>query len=765
MRGIRATFHIVVVLVALGAGTSNRSLAQDATLSGFITDESNGRPLELVNVVVRAEDGSIRGATTNRDGLYLLPGLEPGEYVFEASYIGYETFTDTLNLEADQNLTRSIALVPTAEGLDEVIVESERTGGTARVIAGQQTVRAADIEQIPAPDVQGDLVSFLSAQPGIVSTGDRGGQLFIRGGEPSQNLVQIDGMMLYQPFHILGFYSAFPTDIINQVDVYAGGYGSQFGGKISSVIDISARLGNTRRYAGAVSVSPFVSSVTLEGPIYPNKASIIASVRRSNLDNGASQYVDAPMPFEFGDAFVKLHTTVSANSRASVTGLKTYDRGVLAEDTGGQAPEEIRWENEAIGFRYLILPRIVSIMADLHVSYSRYRTELGDPDAPHRTSRIENIFVALDASYLGDRVDAYAGSSLRTSELYSEIGGLYQNVDLRLSNVSNWGSYLSFEIDVGRGLSVRPGLRAQFYRVRFNPYLEPRIKAVWELGKHRLSSAFGLYHQEIIGISDRRDAASVFTVWTNIPRENPNVPDPLEGKIQRAMHAILGYGVAPAPWIELSVEGFYKKLTNLFITEWTAFPQLTTRLQSAHGRSFGADVRLDIRRPNYYGFVNYGLSSTRYVADAKTFAVWYGDERPVFRPPHDRRHQVNAVAGAQLAGFDVSLRWEFGSGLPFSRALGFDGFAIVDDIEKASEIPATRRVIYEKPYNAVLPTYHRLDASVERTFDVGDVSLTAQASVINLYDRRNLFYVDVFTLRQVDQLPFVPSFGLRIEYN
>ena len=110
------------------------------------------------------------------------------------------------------------------------------------------------------------------------------------------------------------------------------------------------------------------------------------------------------------------------------------------------------------------------------------------------------------------------------------------------------------------------------------------------------------------------------------------------------------------------------------------------------------------------------------------------------------------------------MRWEFGSGLPFSRAIGFDGFALIDDIEKASDIAGIRRVIYERPYNAVLPTYHRLDISLARTFSLGPADVTLQGSVINTYDRRNLFYLDIFTLRRVDQLPLVPSFGLKVAF-
>ena len=113
--------------------------------------------------------------------------------------------------------------------METLVIEGEREGG-AMVAAGVQTVRPADVDLVPTPDVSGDLVSYLSAMPGVVSIGDRGGQVFIRGGEPSHNLSLLDGMYIYQPFHILGFYSAFSSDILRNADIHAGAFSSKYSG-------------------------------------------------------------------------------------------------------------------------------------------------------------------------------------------------------------------------------------------------------------------------------------------------------------------------------------------------------------------------------------------------------------------------------------------------------------------------------------------------------------------------------------------------------
>jgi hypothetical protein len=270
-----------------------------------------------------------------------------------------------------------------------------------------------------------------------------------------------------------------------------------------------------------------------------------------------------------------------------------------------------------------------------------------------------------------------------------------------------------------------------------------------------VSAAGGLYRQEIVGLNDRRDATNIFTAWANSPT----------GVVPKAAHLLLGYRVMPTPWLRLSVEGFYKDLSTLFISEWTAFPRFTTRLQEASGRAAGLDLRLEIQQPSFYAFINYGLSSVEYDAMQESLLIWFGEETLTFRPPHDRRHQINALVSTSLFGFDVSARLNFGSGLPYNRVRGFDGFVLLDGPVDVSEDPCQARVIYDRPYGGVLPNYHRLDISVDRVFHHGENSvITLQAGVINAYNRANLFALDLFTLRRTDQLPLIPTAGIKFEF-
>jgi hypothetical protein len=772
---------LLLWLVPLLAGAGSVQAQADGptgAVGGFVTDAADGQSLTGATVVLRRlpDTTTSYGTATDQDGLYLLDDLPTGRYEVQVSFVGYETHRDTVRLAPGQQRTVSAALSAREATLGEVVVEEARPGTPDRV-AGGERIAPEEVERIPTPDVGGDLVSYLTMLPGTVTMADRGGQLFIRGGEPSQNMVLLDGMVLYQPFHLLGFYSAFPSEIIDHTDFYAGGFGAKYGRRLSSVIDVASRAGNKRRLNGSAQVSPFTAGMHLEGPLGTERVSGLVSARRSTIDRAAGPLLGDDLPFVFGDVFGNVHADLTDNSRLSVTALRTHDRGPLGPEPDLSAlPEEtiqadpfgeVRWQNWGVSARYLAVPAALPVITDLHVSVSGLHTELGPPSAPTRSSSVQTTRLAFDARFPGNRTTIRAGFEGSFSRLSHELGGLYQDTfsDDR-TTLDHIVGYLEPEIDLGGGFRLQPGLRLQFLQSRFQPFPVPRLRMSWTGGPHRVSAAGGLYYQEVVGLSDRRDAASVFTAWTNIPKHSGLPRDDVRrGQTPRALHGILGYQVALSPALSLSLEGYYKHLSDLFIAEWTAFPRFTTRLQPADGRSFGGELRLEANWGPLYAQLGYGYSNTLYDARQEELTLWYGVETLRFRPPHDRRHQVSALVAAEIAGVDARVRWQFASGRPYTQIAGFDGFAPVTRVADATDLPGTRRVIYASPFDGVLPPYHRLDVSVERTFALSEaVALTVQATAINAYHRRNIFYLDTFTRERVDQLPFTPSLGIALRY-
>ncbi|MDX1741159.1 MAG: TonB-dependent receptor, partial [Rhodothermales bacterium] len=516
-RSIRACVAILIVL-----SVPMRLDAQTATLRGFVVDDEGGESLFGVNIILRSADGSVRGAATDTEGFYIVTRIPPGTYAFSASFIGFTTETDTIRFSGDETVTRNVRLEVSQAEMEEVVIEADRVRQPAAVTAGLQSVSPQDIELIPAPDVSADLVNYITTLPGVVSTGDRGGKLFIRGGEPTQNLVQLDGMLVYQPFHIVGFYSAFPADIVRNADIYAGGFGARFGGRLSSVVDVSTRNGNKRRLNAAATVAPFVSSARIEGPIVRDRLSVILSARQSIIDQGAANIIDQNLPFRFGDQFAKLHASLSSTSQIAITGLHTSDRGVVGvreelADIDSDTTDQVAWDNLAVGTRFIVLPSRMPVFAEILLSISQLDQEFGPRSDPVRSSSISMFNGSANVTYFTERADVHWGLFIQSSELDSDLGGQFQNVETEKEFVTEAGFYVEPEIRVTDDLVLRPGLRLHSVPSKAKTFFEPRFRVVWTRGIHQLSGAFGQYHQQIVGLNDRRDAGEVFTAWSGAP--------------------------------------------------------------------------------------------------------------------------------------------------------------------------------------------------------------------------------------------------------
>ncbi len=751
-------FVLVLGFVGIWLGAAPALAQRQVTLRGFITDQADGQPLTGANVAVQNLDDpgqTIRGAVSDKDGFYQVNQLAAGRYGVRISFIGYAAYTDTLALGLDLFVTLSVELAPSEEALDEVVVQAE--GGATKVEAGLQTVRPKDLERIPTPDASGDLATYLQSLPGVVSLGDRGGQLFIRGGTPSQNLVLLDGLLIYQPFHIIGFFSAFPQDLVSYVDVYAGGFGARYNGRISSVIDVSTREGNKQFFEGAGSISPFLSSVRVEGPLRAGTLSILASMRRSVVERLSPTIIGEDLPFRFGDLFFKLQHTDRINNRCSLSGMHTYDQGRI--DPKDEIRRDVfKWNNIVLGGRCFVFPAESPVLLDVNTGLSYVKNEVGSPDAPERSSNALQAGSEINLTRFAGDTEFHLGIFARMNWLDFRTAEQFQNIATDDGVLFAFGGYFDAEMTFNDALKVTPGVALVIHPLNYPTSLEPRLRAVWkpggEEGSREFSAALGIYRQTLVGVTDERDAGSAFIAW---------MPPPVNDAQSRAIHALVGFQQQVGRWFRLAGEGYYKRLNSLPIPIWSTIARFTTTLTLAKGDAYGFDTRLEFQRKALYAYASYGYSWTEYFAQQDNFGLWFGEPIQRYNPPHDRRHQVNLLLSLDLGKFKASARWQYGSGLPYTRPLGFDELISLRTLVDVRTVYGTPRVLYERPYQGRLPDYHRLDVSVERAFPFRHGTLTVQAGAINLYDRANLFYFDLFTVRRVDQLPLIPNLSIKYE--
>lgn len=750
----------MLLLAFLYPGTA---LAQ--SLSGRVIDSESQTGLPGATVLLVKDGSRLTGQIADGNGTFRFPNLDAGTYVIEVSFVGYEVQRQSVDVPTVEPV--EIVLSPTRTFLEEVVVESQR-GDQDRYAAGLETIRPSDLARIPMPDVTYDLAGYLLTLPGVVSTGDRGGQLFVRGGTPTQNLVLLDGMRIFQPFHVVGFYSAFPADIIATTDVYAGGFNARYGGRLSSVIDIRTRNGNKERISGSVSVAPFVNGIRLELPVRKNEASLVLSARESVIDRIAPQVLGEELPFRFGDRFAKFHAFLNQTSSFTFTALRTSDTGNLSVGDESASQDDIRrstWKNEAYGGRYIYIPEDAAVMSELSVYYSSLESRYRQTAEDVREARVSELSLNIGFTYLLGLNQLNFGIFGNTNFFDFSFGRGRSEVS---SGVSSGGAFFEGRMVANEYLQLEPGIRIEAFSRGLRRTIAPRLRLLLLPGgtgsRHRLSVAWGRYHQQIVGLSNEQDVSDVFTVWTASPRGTP---------IPSAVHYIAGWQMRPLRWLELSVEGYRKELSDLSFPVFSDEVGVLAEFSQVDGRAEGVDVRAEITSRLVYFSATYGRARVDYVRrpqrSRSVFLAGTGQSillpRLEFNPPHDRRHQIGATLRITAGPWAFGTRWQFGSGLPFTQVNGYYTGVDIDEPGSTDFLldRGTTLVSRAQPYGGRMPTYHRLDVTLEHKMFLSRADLTFQAGVINVYDRANIFEYNIFSGSRVDQLPLIPSIGLRVD--
>lgn len=747
----RNSYIFFVLLISL---FSTSIQAQWASLQGVITDYSTAETLEGANVTIQDINNSNRfkGTATDKNGFYQIGSIRPGTYELKVSFLGFVTHVDTLIFRLEDVRTFSTDLKPDESELGVVVVE--QPAGAVLREEGRQRVSPIDLSRVPTPVAGGDLVSYLQTLPGVVSLGSRGGQVFIRGGSPSENMVLVDGILIYKPFHIVGFFSPFPQDLIANADFYAGGFSPYYTGRISSVLDINMRNGDKFDYKASASLSPFVADFVAEGPFGAETASWIISTRRSLIQTTSQAFIEPEQPLKFESHYGKVSFNTN-DVQCSALAMHTYDRGQL----DFEKDETIRWGNVLIGGQCQVLPEESRILLETNVNFSHMWNNARNEDQKDSFSRVSRFYMDINMTQYRNELRFIYGAFLNTRYMNYDIRGRFQDLDTERHGLFNMGAHFELSFPVAKKLSFAPGVVVSIIPGIYDVSYEPRVRATYQpfgTKNEELSAVFGIYRQPLIGISDMRDASSVFTIWMRAP---------FDGAQMESTHYLLSWqqSIGDFNW---SIEGYYKDLKNISIPTWTTVARVSTELTLADGETIGADFRFEYSKGRFYGVVGYGYSLTTYKSAQDNFGFWFDEPVQSFNPPHDRRHQVNTTGSYLWGDYLIGLRWQLGTGVPFTQPIGFDEVLFFDSgLPDVRNTVGTRRVILDKPYKGRLPVYHRLDVSVERDFELKNFSadMNVKVGVINSYDRANLFFYDVFTNRRSDQLPFVPYVAFKIQ--
>lgn len=787
-----------IFLICFCCFLANSSWAQKFTISGYIRDGASGESLIGANVWDR---NSSSGTSTNAFGFYSLT-LPADSVRLLTSYVGYGPQQISFSLEKDTVINFSLA----GDALLDEIVISAQDADKIQEISQMSSISVPleQIKNLPALLGEVDVLKTLQLLPGVQSGNEGTSGLYVRGGGPDQNLILLDGVPVYNASHLFGFFSVFNADAINHVELIKGGFPARYGGRLSSVIDISMKEGNMKEFHGEGSIGLVASKLTLEGPIINDKTSFIVSGRRTYIDLLARPLIraqtdgDETVGYYFYDLNAKLNHRFSDRDRLYLSAYLGDDRFYARYRGDYEVQEGIRLQDEneaglnwgnltsALRWNHTYTPKLFS---NLTLTYSRYRFNISeeyrneiydfeeqqvevDQGLSRYLSGIEDLGAKIDFDYLPSprHFVRFGGSAIhhtfrpgalniRFEDNFAE-DALDTLIGSQQTRAVELFTYIEDDFELSSRLKINAGLHLSAFLVNGEQYvsLQPRIAARYLISDEMSLKASYVQMAQFIHLLTNSGIGLPTDLW---------VPATEQIKPQRAQQFALGIARNLPGKFELSLEGYYKDMYNLIeYKEGASFINVNqdwqTKVAVGDGRSYGAELLLQKKEGRTTGWLGYTLSWT----DRQFAELNFGKRFPY---KYDRRHDLGiALVHKWREKIDLSMSWVYGTGnavsLPTAVYRGrneWDG-----NINES--------VYYYGDRNSYrMRAFHRLDASItfnkktrwgERDWVLG---------IYNVYSRRNPFYIylqegfadgEESRFRQVSLFPIIPSFSYRFKF-
>ncbi len=714
-------------------------------LNGTIRSAEDGETLPGVSVSVPALGF---GASSNEYGFYslLIPAGDSVDVVF--SFVGYQTQTKRVRLSADLRLDIQLVF-----GVELETVEVIAQGGREDVRNPQmsiEVIQAKEVKMIPVLLGESDILKAIQLKPGIPSGAEGVTGLFVRGGGSDQNLFILDEAVVYNPNHLFGFFSTFNTDAVKDLKLYKGGFPAQYGGRLSSVIDVRLQDGNNQKFSGAGGIGLLASRLTLEGPLKKDRSSFIVSGRRTYVDlitrglnraQKASGSSANPIPdYYFYDLNAKVNFQLGEKDRVFVSGY--FGRDVFSFD-GDVFDFNFDWGNATgtLRWNHVFSPRLFS---NTTVTFSDYQYNIGNEVTGFSSnlgSNIRDVNAKADFYYaLNNRRQFRFGAQL-TGHTFT-VGRLRAGSDDGLVSFSagkdyrslEWGAYWWDDWSLSERFALQGGLRWSGFHTSGNVYqgLEPRISSRFILTDDFSLKASYSQMVQYLHLVANAGVALPTDVW---------YPSTAGVRPQRSNQVAMGLSWFLGKGWSVELETYYKQLlrqlefvdgAQIFVND-----DLEKEFAIGSGRAYGLEFSLEKKTGKLTGWVGYTLA--RVIREdfapldpSRSFA-----QSGQFAPIYDRRHDLSVVLF-----WEISRRWAasatfvYGSGdlrwLPVGRLT----FQDVAGTELKTVVP-----VFQDRNNFRLPDYHRLDAGLIWKFfpKWGESDLTL--SIVNAYDRRNVFFI------------------------
>ncbi len=720
--------------------------AQAADIRGTVSDSTTGEKIPFANVILR---GTAKGATSNATGFYLIPNIAPGTYEVVARVIGYHEKVRRVTIADQRAITLDFSLVPEAVEMQEMVVTEQRQREVREISTSMHILDQREMKMIPAA-VQEDVFRSIQILPGVVSTGDVNSQFYVRGGAADQNLILLDGIRIYSPYHAMGVFSIFDSDIINTTEVYTGAFPPGYGGRLSSVISLTTKEGTTRPLNVHSNINFLSSKLQMNGSTSESFRWLV-NARKSLFSNAFKKFFHQDVPVSFYDVFAKTtYEQPETHLRFNMLGFFTGDQLLSPKSSD----PDYYWNNWTIGAKLSTLfgDRLFVNTVLSTTNYESRRDPKTSTVISPASTKVQETMLRGEATHYSDNGTLYYfGFDFSFPHLEYHVtnsNGVPRDISNSPLQFSGW---LRTQFSWGL-FQAEGGLHVEFSSLaRSNKGLravQPRINMSYQFQPGwRLKTSFGTFTQNVITVENEDDLISIFQGWVSVP-ENL--------QIQQATHYVLGVEGNIVPELSTSLTGYYKNYGSLVVFNRDKVEDIDPDYINGTGEAYGLE-----------SLIRYGTRTVDVYATYTYAWVKLHEQTYSYFPRYDRRHTLKMLASVRpWTNLSVTVRWEYGSGFPYTPTVGFyDRLTLthLTDLGFAGEV-GTRYVMLGDRNSARLPAYHRMDASVNYKIVMGPIQTTVGAHIINLYDRSNIFYFDRVTGQQVNMLSFYPSATLQLEY-
>lgn len=752
---IKITMKIVVLLLVLCTSIT----AQKYTISGQIQSAKTGEDLISANIYCpKLELGSV----SNVYGFYSLT-LESGVYDLVFSYVGYDDVEIKIDLSSD--VTKDIELSEAGAVLGELVISADKEKAQDKLLSTEMSADEVSIEtvkKLPALFGEIDIIKVIQLLPGVKSVGEGGSGFYVRGGNVDQNLVLLDEVPIYNASHILGFFSSFNPDAIKDMKLYKGAIPAQYGGRLSSVLDIRMKDGNSKRFAGSAGLGTLMSRLAIEAPI-SDKGSFMLAGRRSYIDVVADLYqslrekdeTTEENKFYFYDLNAKANYRINKKNRIFASGY--FGKDVLSFDDEDETVK-INWSNttSTLRWNHLFSPKLFS---NLTYYYSNYNYFLGfeedvisfDWDSNLREHSLKADFGAylnpkntmrfglhiiqhkvspgkiqsFNAGELIDQLDIQSNLSYESAVYLSNEQELTDRIKidygLRFSLLHNVGPQEVYNLDNNYNIIDTTIHTKGVYNTYKN--LEPRINIRYSLDETSSIKSNYTRTAQYIQLASNGNFATPFDIWfSSSPLIKPQLADQIA----------VGYFKNLANnSIEFSAEMYYRWFYNSIDFKDHAELLLNTNLEAdlriGKAKAYGLELMAKKNKGRLSGWISYTYSKAQKNIETINNNDWYNTK-------YDRPHDLSIVASYELTErIALGSSFVYSSGSPVTFPTGKYSFLGV-------AVP-----IYSERNGERLPDYHRLDFSMTLQ---GKKNKTRRFqsqwvfSIYNLYDRRNAFAIN-----------------------